>query len=470
MIPFGKVLDARQHRPVLPANAQYSAPPLTVECLAKLDSAKGFNILVANEPKSSATHWEIYSYAGTGVLSAYMPGYTPAEIRSDAVIADGRWHHCAMTFDGRTVRLYVDGKAVKTEPVLRQPGMAPVSGPLGVGDVPGTGIGCDGLLDEVRVSSVLRTIESIPQAPFEDDRDTLALMHFDPEFAGVGMSSLDEPFRAGAEAALRARKALGGTEASLVLVFDRLDGDAEARRRLIEGIGWFFDTAIVYGCNGFGPITRDGNTGTVGVLALGDIVQTFSACADVGGSHERCGDSLGRALKPEMAKARGAKLAVLLGDCHVPANDSLVRGFVGATGPGIPVVGGSCPLNGYVYDRGVVKQGVNLALLIAGEFRPGFALRAAQQPDAIASVAKQAAAAAVGDRGSDLALALVFDCVSRLQALGPNAQDELAALRQITGHAPLFGFYGSGEIGMDAAGSAPRGVGAHLSIAALLRA
>jgi hypothetical protein len=468
MIPFGKVLDARKSRPALPANAQYSAPPLTVECFAKLDSAKGFNILVANEPKSSATHWELYTCAGTGVLSAYMPGYAPAEVRSDVVVADGKWHYCAMTFDGRTVRLYVDGGMVKAEMVLRQPGIAPVAGPLGVGDVPGTGIGCDGLLDEVRVSSVIRTISSIPESPFADDADTLVLMHFDPEFAGVGMSSLADPFRAGAEAALRARKALGGIGAGAVLVFDRLEGNADARRRLMEGIGWFFDTEIVFGCNGFGPIVRESNTGTVGILALGESIAVASACADVAGNHEACGAALARSLKPSLEKAAGGKLAVLLGDCHVPANDSLVRGFAGVAGSALPVVGGSCPLNGFIYDRGVVKQGVNIALLLSGEFRLGFGMKAAPQPEAIPSTARDAAAAAVGDRAGDLALLLVFDCVSRIQALGARAPEELAALREVAKGAPLFGFYGSGEIGMDAVGAQPRGAGAHIAAAAFM--
>ncbi|MBM3495035.1 MAG: hypothetical protein FJX72_12060 [Armatimonadetes bacterium] len=469
MIPFGKVLDARRSRPVLPANPSYSAPPLTVECLAKLDGAKGFNILVANEPKSSATHWEMYTYAGTGVLSVYMPGYSPSEIRSDALVVDGKWRYCAMTFDGRTVRLYVDAKMVKSESVLRLPGMPAVAGPLGVGDVPGTGIGCDGLIDEVRVSSVIRPIAGIPAAPFEDDADTLVLMHFDPAFAGTGLSALADPFRAGAEAALRARKALGGGEARAVIVFDNLPGDAAAHRKMIEGIGWFFDMALVYGCNGFGPMTRDGNAGTVGVLALGEAVTVASACAEVAGDHEVCGAALGRALRAEAAKVAPGRVAVLLGDCHVPANDALVKGFVRTAGPGVAVVGGSCPQNGFVYDKGVVKQGANIALLLSGDFRTGYGLHAAAQPDQIAASARDAAARAVASEAGGPALVLVFDCVSRMQALGANAATELEAIRTVTKTAPLFGFYGSGEIGMDNAGAPPRGVGAHVAVCAMIR-
>ncbi len=467
MIPFGKVLDTRRTRPSLPANAQYSAPPLTVECLARLDSAKGFNILVANEPKSSATHWELYTLAGSGELAVYMPGYTPDTVRSPGSVVDGQWHHCAFTFDGRTVRIYVDGKQVRADRVLRKPGIASVAGPLGVGDVPTVGIGCDGLIDEVRVSSIIRTITAVPDGPFEDDADTLVLMHFDPEFAATGMSAHDDPFRAGAEAALKARKALGGGEASAVIVFDRLEGGADARSKLIEGIGWFFNSAIVFGCSGFGPITRDGNGGTVGVLALGEALNVAAACADVAGSHEACGTALGRNLKSVAEKTGPKRLAMLLGDCHVPANDALVKGFVASMGPGLPVVGGSCPLDGFVYDRGQVKQHVNLALLISGDFRAGYSLKDAPQPEGIVASAREAAEIAVGSSAGAPALMLVFDCVSRKQGLGPKAPDELAAIRTVTRSAPVFGFYGSGEIGLEKEGSSPRGVGAHVAMAAL---
>jgi hypothetical protein len=469
MIPFGKALDARKNRPILPANPIYSAPPLTVECFARLDSAKGFNILVANEPKSSATHWELYTYAGTGELCAYMPGYSPSEIRSNAIVTDGKWHYCAMTFDGRRVRLYVDGKPVKAESVLRRAGMGAVAGPLGVGDVPGDGIGCDGLIDEVRVSSVIRAIGAVPTAPFEDDAETLALWHFDPAFAGTGLSALTDPFRAGAEAALRARKALGSGEARAVIVFDNLPGDEAAHKALIEGIGWFFDPATVFGCTGFGPITRDGATGTVGVLALGEAFTVASACATVAGDHEACGSSLGQALKGDLAKAATGRVVILLGDCHVPANDALVRGFLRGAGANVPTVGGSCPQNGLVYDKGVPKRSANIALMLTGEFRVGLALQAAHAPDQIAASAREAAARAARTESGGPGLLLVFDCVSRLQALGAHAATELEAIRSAVGSAPLFGFYGSGEIGAETVGAQPRGVGAHVTMCALIR-
>ena len=469
--PFGKVLDARKQKVALPANPDYTAPPLTVECLCKLDSSQNFNILVASEPKESATHWELYSYAGRGDLSAYLPGYAPSEIRSGRVVADGRWHYCAMTFDGRIVRLFSDGVEVQKQRVRRVAGMASKPGPLCLGHIAGTGLGCDGLLDEVRISSILRDIRGVPERPFEDDENTLALWHFDPAFAATGLSSEKDPFRGGAEAALRARKGLGGSEARAVVVFDNLEADAAGRRRLLEGISWFFDPATVFGCNGFGPITRESNTGTVGILALSNAVTVIAACEPTTDGHEACGVRLGQRLRSAVSKSPGSgELVILFGDCHVPANDVLVRGFLRGYGAAVPVVGGSCPLEGYVYDAGAVRQRSVVALSLEGDFHLGLGLGQAAGPSDIAESAARLAKQAAGAKPSDVALTLLFDCVSRRQALGTSVAAELDAVRRVLPSGAVFGFYGSGEIGSENLAAPARGVGTHLSIVCFMRA
>jgi len=335
-----------------------------------------------------------------------------------------------------------------------------------VGHIAGTGLGCDGELDEVRVSSVIRSITGIPEGPFEDDQYTLALWHFDPSFAGAGSSALADAFRAGAEASLQARKALGGGEASAVIVFDSLEGDAEARRRMMEGIGWFFDTSLVFGCNGFGPITRGKAISTVGVLALGEAISTASAVAEVGGDHRACGKALGAMLrKAPLAKAGQGRVVLLLGDCHVPANDALTQGFLDGYGTAIPIAGGSCPQGGFVYHQGAVKQGINVALLLAGSFSVQMALGNAPSAAEVASSAHEIAGRACPSGHSDLLL--LFDCVSRRQALGDRVASELEAIERAVPSGTLFGFYGSGEIGSDGVASVPKGVGGHLAAASL---
>jgi hypothetical protein len=175
---FGKALDARRASITLPSLAALQTPPLTIECWTRLFSKSGFNILVANNLKESANHWELYSYAGSGEFSAYLPGYSPSEIKSGLDITDGRWHHVAMTFDGTRVRLHVDAKLARDQQVTRQKSDDKL-GQLWIGAYPPQQIGCDGLVDEVRISKSLRAMERLPEGPFATDDQTLGLWHLD---------------------------------------------------------------------------------------------------------------------------------------------------------------------------------------------------------------------------------------------------------------------------------------------------
>jgi hypothetical protein len=175
---FGRGLDARRGRYALPSRPDYHTPPLTVECWARVAGKAGFNVLVANGLKESGDHWEIYTYAGSGEFSAYLPGYEPAEIRSGVDVTDDRWHHLAMVFAVGRVRLYVDARLVKDVAILRRhPGGAP--GLLYFGGYPPQGIGCDGVVDEVRISRGARPPDRLPGGPFATDEQTLGLWHFD---------------------------------------------------------------------------------------------------------------------------------------------------------------------------------------------------------------------------------------------------------------------------------------------------
>jgi Concanavalin A-like lectin/glucanases superfamily len=178
---FGKALDALTTPLAFTGDTRYRTPPLTIECWAKLESKRGFNVLVSSDPKTSSRHWEIYSYAGTGRFSAFLPGYEPSEIISTKSICDRAWHHVAMTFDGKTVQLFVDGKRVAEKAVKPRAGGKPIDGPLSIGmAIDGSArVGCDGAIDEVHLSRVIRTIDKLPTTAPKLDADTIALWRFD---------------------------------------------------------------------------------------------------------------------------------------------------------------------------------------------------------------------------------------------------------------------------------------------------
>jgi glucose dehydrogenase len=184
---FGQALEGGE---VVEGKPAYRRRPITIECIAQLRSSEGFNILVASDPKSSAEHWELYSYAGSGVFSLYQPG-GGGEFKSEVNICDGRWHALAAILGTDRVRLFVDGVQVLDRPAPAVAG-APVPGSLGLGQLEDGSIGHEGLVDEVRLSSGERAIGGLPAAPLVADATTLGLWHFDGvEPAG---STNDSPY------------------------------------------------------------------------------------------------------------------------------------------------------------------------------------------------------------------------------------------------------------------------------------
>lgn len=157
---------------VLAGKPEYRQRPLTIECRARLNSAGNFNILVASDPKSSAEHWELYSYAGSGGFSLYQPG-RGGEFKSNANICDGEWHYLAAIIEPERVRLYVDGKLVHTAPAAPRQG-EPVPGELAIGQLVEGTIGCDGVVEQVRISTGVRTITPQSAATaFKADAQTI---------------------------------------------------------------------------------------------------------------------------------------------------------------------------------------------------------------------------------------------------------------------------------------------------------
>ena len=116
---FGQALDTTRGVASAAANPAYDVCPLTVECWAKLNGAKTYNIVIANEAKASQTHWEFFSLPNTGCFAAYLPGNKPDFVGTKVPITDGQWHYLAMVADAASVRLWVDGKEAASVKVTR---------------------------------------------------------------------------------------------------------------------------------------------------------------------------------------------------------------------------------------------------------------------------------------------------------------------------------------------------------------
>ena len=212
--------------------------PITVECWAKLNDTREFNILVASDPKASAEHWELYSYAGSGVLSVYQPG-RGGEFRSDVNICDSQWHYLAAILEPERVRLFVDGKQVKDAGAKPLKGQA-VPGGLAFGRLVEGALGSGGLLDDVRLSRGVREIAGVPKGPFANDERTVGLWHFDNLAAnavpapGAPPTALPPPPDRSPPGSLFARTNLA---AWCIVPFDAKKRGPEERAAMLELLG-----------------------------------------------------------------------------------------------------------------------------------------------------------------------------------------------------------------------------------------
>ena len=106
----------------------------------------------------------------------------------------------------------------------------------------------------------------------------------------------------------------------------------------------------------------------------------------------------------------------------------------------------------------------NLGLMISGDFKCGFACKAASDSPGVVQTADEATREALRSANSRSDVAFIFDCVSRLQTLGSDRAKELQAIRASLGDTPVFGIYGSGEIGPSSNGAPASGVGGHIVV------
>ena len=137
---------------LLPGKPEFHAWPITAECRARLDGKANYNVLIACNNKSELGHWEFKTDRGTGAFGLYIPG-RGGEFPTGRVMTDGKWHDYAATIGADRVRVWIDGELVLDRPLppeAKRP--AAKTEQLAFGRLVDGSIGCDGLIDDVRLS------------------------------------------------------------------------------------------------------------------------------------------------------------------------------------------------------------------------------------------------------------------------------------------------------------------------------
>lgn len=159
---------------------EYQATPLTIELRATLRSKSHYNILAACNEKRSPLHWEVFTFPQSGAAAVYLPGRKPDHVRSQVDVCDGKPHEILVTYAADRVRLFVDGRAAGEEMIATTKSSAATDSPgqLAVGRLVEGTIGCDGVVDVLRLSR--GDSNAPPRPPIERaiDKLTLGLWQF----------------------------------------------------------------------------------------------------------------------------------------------------------------------------------------------------------------------------------------------------------------------------------------------------
>jgi hypothetical protein len=106
----------------------------------------------------------LFSFQENGrilALGLNVDGYVECDARIDpAALTDGAWHHCAATFDGNAMCVYLDGTRIG---ILERAGVMKAGGPAAgyIGSNHGTGEHFQGAIDDLRIYGDALTAEEI---------------------------------------------------------------------------------------------------------------------------------------------------------------------------------------------------------------------------------------------------------------------------------------------------------------------
>lgn len=147
------------------------APPAKHGTILRLDGDNPWTYhIVQRDMKTSSISYVTYDgKAGRGIASGPL--------------AEG-WHHVVATHDlaAAKMELFIDGKSVGTAPYVKTTCSRAA---LGIGGIPSdtgpTGNPFRGLIDEVRLSRVVRAPADCAGGPYALDADTTVLYHFDED-------------------------------------------------------------------------------------------------------------------------------------------------------------------------------------------------------------------------------------------------------------------------------------------------
>ncbi len=197
--------------------------------------------------------------------------------------------------------------------------------------------------------------------------------------AGVGISSGDDAYKAGVDAALQAMSGLEGAEPKLAIVLSSVEYDQE---EMLKGVRTVSKDTLLVGSSTSGEITTNGPADRSSVVVMFIASDTLEAWASVGENIKdgaiEAGSAVAQKVKEQATKE--LKSFIMFPDVLVGNGADIVRGTLEVLGEHFPLVGGASGddfrfektyqyLNDKVYSGSVVGVG------LSGEFSFGIGVK-----------------------------------------------------------------------------------------------
>lgn len=150
-------LNGDPDRVVVPGSPELTgSDAMTVEMWVKAPQQAAYHIPLSKGLKG-AGHWEIYLLADAGNFSTYIPDL--GDFGGSQSVTDDQWHHCAMVWDGSSIRLYVDGEL--TDDLEASGEIVADDQELHIGNEWTNNNWYTGLLDEIRISDTALEVDEL---------------------------------------------------------------------------------------------------------------------------------------------------------------------------------------------------------------------------------------------------------------------------------------------------------------------